>query len=81
MVNDPELAALIEQAARNLETLEVLVGIESTVAVEELQQRLQRLREAYTRETDALTRQVLRRAIDRRRGAERRKPVPVVETR
>jgi hypothetical protein len=76
MSKDPEVAALIEQAARNLATLELLGGLEFKRTLEELQLRLQRLREAYTRETDSLTQQVLRRAIERRRGADRRRRVP-----
>lgn len=73
MTRDPEVAALIEQAARNLATLELLGGQEFKRTIEELQLRLQRLKEAYTRETDSLTQQVLRRAIERRRGGERRR--------
>jgi predicted ATPase len=73
MIKDQDLAALIEQAARNLKTLQLLISTHSTAAIDELQQRVQALRDAYTRETDALTRQVLRRAIDRRRGIDRRK--------
>ena len=77
MAKDPEVAALIEQAARNLSTLELLGGLEFKRTLEELQLRLQRLREAYTRETDSLTQQVLRRAIERRRGGDRRRRATV----
>jgi len=74
MSGDPELAALIEQAARNLKTLELLTSIQPAGhAIEGLRQRVQALRDAYTKETDALTRQVLSRAIERRRGIERRR--------
>jgi hypothetical protein len=76
MLNDPELSALIEQAARNLETLELLVrsaGEENSTATDVLRQRLHDLKLAYTSETDALTRQVLKRAVDRRATGERRR--------
>lgn len=74
MSRDPELAGLIEQAARNLATLELLGGLEFKKTIEELQLRIQQLKDAYTRETDHLTQQILRRAIERRRGGDRRKP-------
>jgi hypothetical protein len=74
MQTDPELTALIEQAARNLDALRLLVrqvpGHRDQMTL--LRQRLATLRAAYTEETDVLTRQVLKRAIDRRRGPERR---------
>lgn len=73
MVKDPELAEVLEQAARNLKTLELLVGLGQHSTLEEMRARINRLREAYTRETNSLTRQVLRRAIERRRGIDRRK--------
>jgi hypothetical protein len=75
MLNDPELAALLEQAARNLDTLELLVrsaDADDPLAVERLRQRLRDLKRAYTTETDVLTRQVLRRAVERRTIRERR---------
>ena len=75
MLSDPELLALLEQAERNLETLELLVrsaGEESPMAIKRLQQRLHDLKRAYTREADALTRQVLERAVERRMTGERR---------
>jgi hypothetical protein len=73
MSHDPELADLINQAERNLATLELLLGIQGARRIESLQWRIQTLREAYTRETNSLTREVLARAIDRRRGRDRRK--------
>jgi len=73
MIKDPELAELLDQAARNLKTLELLLGPGQHSPLEEMQARIDRLREAYTHETNALTRQVLRRAIERRRGIDRRK--------
>lgn len=75
MARDPELQALIAQAARNLSTLERLVENAQISADEipDLQQRVQRLKQAYLRETDALTRQALKRAVERRAGADRRK--------
>lgn len=77
MVEDQEqeLQALVVQAARNLRTLEDLIrSVEgSSVELGELQRRVRRLQQAYVRETDALTRQVIRRAIERRTGDERRK--------
>jgi hypothetical protein len=41
--------------------------------LDRLQQQFEELRRAYLKETDSLTRQVLKRAVERRRGAERRK--------
>jgi hypothetical protein len=75
MVRDSELQALIAQAARNLSTLELLIeNVQSSGdEILDLQRRVQRLKQAYLRETDALTRQVLKRAIERRAGADRRK--------
>jgi hypothetical protein len=76
MVSDPELAALLEQAARNLDSLELLLrsaGDDDPEAVARLREQLQQLKLAYTTETDALTRQVLARAVDRRVRPERRR--------
>ena len=76
MLNDPELSALIEQAARNLETLELLARsnrVEDPNATDVLRRRLHELKLAYTSETDALTRQVLRRAVERRGTGDRRR--------
>ena len=76
MLNDPELSALIEQAARNLETLELLArseSVEGSTATDALRQRLRELKRAYTSETDALTRQVLKRAVERRGTGDRRR--------
>lgn len=77
MLVDPELAELFDQAARNLNTLELLARsarAEDPVAFASLQSRLQELRQAYTREADALTRQVLKRAVERRVNRDRRRP-------
>lgn len=73
MSHDPELADLIDQAERNLATLELLLGIQGARRMESLRGRIQALRDAYTRETNSLTRAVLARAIERRRGKDRRK--------
>ena len=67
-MSDPEIAALIEQAARNLHTLELIARRESAdgpVPVRVLWQRLHDLKLAYVRETDALTRRVLKGACAR----------------
>lgn len=74
MASDLALASLIEQAARNLKTLRLLVtSMELQPDVDRLQQQFEELRRAYLKETDSLTRQVLKRAVERRKGAERRK--------
>ena len=76
MLSDPELSALLDQAERNLDTLELLTrsaGDSDPIVVAELRERIQVLKLAYTRETDALTGQVLRRAVERRTGSERRR--------
>ena len=79
MLSDPELSALLAQAGRNLDSLEFLVrsaGADPS-AIELLRQRLENLKGAYTTETNALTQQVLRRAVDRRlRGDRRRHTAP-----
>lgn len=75
MLSDPELLALLEQAERNLQTLELLArsaGDESPTSIKGLRQRLQDLKRAYTSEADALTRQVLKRAVERRTIEDRR---------
>ena len=75
MVSDPELAALVQQAARNLETLELLVrsaGETDPDQFDEFRQRLRDLQIAYVQETDALTHQVLKRAVERRGFEDRR---------
>ena len=81
MLHDPELSALIAQAARNLDTLELLVRSardEGSPALDDLRRRLRDLKLAYTRETDVLTREVLARALDRRTSTDRRRtPEPV----
>jgi hypothetical protein len=85
MVSAAELAALIEQAARNLESLELLarsLGEGDPNRVKELRERLRELQLACRRETDALTQHVLKDAVERRafyerRGGERRRePAP-----
>lgn len=62
-MSNPEIAALIEQASRNLYTLELLALRESAdgpMPVPVLRQRLHDLKLAYIRETDALTRRMLK---------------------
>ena len=69
MLRDPELAALLDQAKRNLETLELLAhtAVEPDLAaVHQLRDRLAAVKAAYTRETDVLTRAVLKREVERR---------------
>jgi hypothetical protein len=76
MLSDPELFALLEQASRNLDTLELLMraaGQEDIEAVMQLRQRLQELKVAYRAEADALTRVVLERAVERRGKSDRRR--------
>ena len=78
MLRDPELAMLLDQAARNLETLELLAHSAEEADVSslwELRERLSALKEAYTRETNALTREVLKREVERRVNVDRRRPV------
>jgi hypothetical protein len=77
MLRDPELSAILDQAARNLNNLELLVrtsGEDDLSAISPLRERLEALRIAYRNETNALTRQVLERAIDRRVTTDRRRP-------
>lgn len=76
MLSDPELSALLEQAGRNLETLELLArsaGDEDPAVIQRLRQRLHELKLAYTHETDALTQQVFKRAVERRIVGDRRR--------
>ena len=76
MLSDPELSALLEQAARNLDTLELLMraaGDEDMESVMPLRERLQELKVAYRAEADALTRAVLKRAVERRVRPDRRR--------
>ena len=77
MLRDPELSAILDQAARNLNSLELLVrtsgGDDDLGAISPLRQRLEALRIAYRNETNALTRQVIERAIDRRVTMDRRR--------
>ena len=78
MLRDPELAMLLDQAARNLETLELLAHSAEEGDVSSLwalRERLSALKEAYTRETNALTREVLKREVERRVNVDRRRPV------
>ena len=66
MLTNREVSALLEQAARNLETLELLArsaSEEDPIAITPLRQRLHELKVAYTSETDALTHKVLEGAI------------------
>jgi hypothetical protein len=77
MLSDPELSALLDQAGRNLDTLELLARnaqapYKDPTAIGALRQRVKDLKLAYARETDALTHQVLKRAIERRTGDRRR---------
>jgi uncharacterized small protein (DUF1192 family) len=75
MLRDPELAALLDQAARNMQTLELLAHSsheDDVSSVCELRERLAALKAAYTRETDALTRAVLKREVERRVTVDRR---------
>jgi hypothetical protein len=70
-----QLAALIDQAGRNLDTLELLarsVGGVDGESLEVLRARLEELRQAYLRETDALTQSVLLAAVERRMSSDRR---------
>ena len=76
MLRDPELASLLDQAARNLKTLELLVhsSQEDDAALWKLRNRLAALKASYTSETDALTREVLKREVERRVNVDRRRP-------
>jgi hypothetical protein len=76
MLSDPELSALLDQAARNLDTLELLArnaGEKDLIEIDRLRGRLEALKLAYRRETNALTREVLQRAVERRITGERRR--------
>ena len=76
MQRDPELSAILDQAAHNLDSLELLVRTASEddlSAIAPLRQRLEALQTAYRNETNALTRQVIKRAIDRRTTGRRRR--------
>lgn len=74
MLRDPELSAILDQAARNLKSLELLfrTSEDDLSAIGPLRQRLEELQIAYRNETDALTRQVIERAIERRVTIDRR---------
>ena len=77
MLRDPELAALLDQAERNLETLLLLAysaGETEVGPLEQMRERLAAVKEAYTRETNALNRAVLSREVERRVRADRRRP-------
>jgi hypothetical protein len=83
MLSDPDLSALFEQAARNLYALELLahaVGHKNDESVTGLRKRLQELKAAYKHETDELTRQVLSRAVERRRAHDRRRSQAAMQT-
>jgi hypothetical protein len=76
MLRDPELSAILDQAAHNLNSLELLVrtsGEDDLSAIAPLRQRLEALQIAYRNETNALTRQVIERAIERRVMTDRRR--------
>ena len=76
MLRDPELSAILDQAARNLNNLELLLrtsGEDDLSPISPLRQRLEALQSDYRNETNALTRQVLERAIDRRVSTDRRR--------
>ena len=75
MLRDPELSALLDQAGRNLETLEQLARAsdeDDLGAITRLKERLEELKVAYKIETDALTQQVLKIAVERRVTTDRR---------
>lgn len=77
MLRDPDLAALFHQAVRNIETLELLAysaGEQDLGPLDEVRDRIVALKAAYTQETNALTREVLRREVDRRVNVDRRRP-------
>jgi hypothetical protein len=77
MLRDPELAALVDQAVRNVDTLELLVysaAEEDLAVLHDLRERLAALKDAYTRETNALTREVIKREVERRVRTDRRRP-------
>jgi hypothetical protein len=76
MLRDPELSALLDQAARNLDGLERLARTrdeDGITAITRLKERLEELKVAYKTETDALTQQVLKSAVERRITADRRR--------
>ena len=78
MLRDPELAALLDQARRNVDTLELLANRaqeqeDDLADLRQLRDRIAALKAAYTRETDALTRQVLKREVERRVMRDRRR--------
>jgi hypothetical protein len=77
MLRDPELSALLDQAMRNLDSLERLARTrdeDDITAITRLKERLEELKVAYKTETDTLTQQVLKSAVERRITAERRRP-------
>jgi hypothetical protein len=77
MLRDPELSALLDQAMRNLDSLERLARTrdeDDIAAITRLKERLEELKVAYKTETDTLTQQVLKSAVERRITAERRRP-------
>ena len=76
MQRDPELSAILDQASHNLDSLELLVrstSADDLSTIGPLRQRLEALQTAYRNETNALTRQVIERAIDRRTTDRRRR--------
>jgi hypothetical protein len=82
MVTHSDLTALIQQAARNLDSLERLLEASgaSATPLDDLRARLVRLKHAYTRETNEFTRRVLEAAIERRSGVDRRRSRPELES-
>jgi hypothetical protein len=85
MLRDPELAALLDQARRNMDTLQLLARHaqeqeDDLTDLQELRDRIAALKAAYTHETDALTRQVLRREVERRVTRDRRRPYELQRT-
>ena len=76
MLRDPELSALLDQAMRNLDSLERLARTrdeDDITAITRLKERLEELKVAYKTETDTLTQQVLKSAVERRITADRRR--------
>jgi hypothetical protein len=76
MLRDPDLSALLDQAARNLDALEQLArsgGEDDVTEIVRVQERLEELKRAYQSETEALTRQVLKGAVERRMTNDRRR--------
>jgi hypothetical protein len=74
-VVNAQLHALVEQAGRNLDTLELLTGALSPVdrvTVAAYKSRLRELQLSYLRETNDLTLITLQQAVERRYAPDRR---------